>query len=86
MHAPADNPAEETHPLYWEASYEIVLSLLHHYPAANLDSLGLDELQHMIVALPGFADDPALANDEMLVEILREYYEETIDDELQRRA
>ncbi len=80
------DPTEKPHPLYWEASYEIVLSLLDHYPAANLDSLGLDELQRMIVALPGFADDPALANDELLVEILREYYEETINDEIQRRA
>gem|GEM_PF-3703345 len=30
----------------------------------------------MIVALPDFVDDPTLAHDGLLTEILREYYEE----------
>jgi FeS assembly protein IscX len=29
-----------------------------------------------VVALPDFADDPALANDELLEAILQEWYEE----------
>jgi FeS assembly protein IscX len=62
--------------LYWESSYEIVLRLLERYPTVDLDSLGLQDLYTMIVTLPDFGDDPALANDELLTEILREYYEE----------
>jgi FeS assembly protein IscX len=38
--------------------------------------MGLEQLFHSIVTLPGFADDPALVNDGILNEILREWYEE----------
>ncbi len=62
--------------LYWDATYEIVLSLIETHPAADLDLMGLRELYELIVALPGFADDPKLANEGILTEILREWYEE----------
>lgn len=62
--------------LYWDASYEIVLSLMRVYPEINLDSIGLEQLRQMIVDLPTFADDPVLANDGILNAILREWYEE----------
>ncbi len=62
--------------LYWDASYEIVLALMDHYPNAELDDLGLDELSRRIIALPAFADDPDLVNDAILKEILRDWYEE----------
>mgnify|MGYP005841717717 CR=1 FL=1 len=67
---------DEPHSLCWEASYEIVLALKAQHPDVPIDSVGLAELQAMIVALPGFADDPALAHDALLCEILREWYEE----------
>jgi FeS assembly protein IscX len=63
-------------PLYWEASYEIVLGLMERHPDADLDGLGLQQLFEWIIALPGFADDPLLANDDLLTEIFREWYEE----------
>lgn len=63
-------------PLYWDASYEIVLSLIEHHPDADLDRVGLDELCDWIVALPGFADEQILANDDLLTDILRDWYEE----------
>jgi FeS assembly protein IscX len=66
----------EPKPLYWEASYEIVLALIEHHPSADLDTLGLQRLLELIVALPGFADDPILAHDGLLTDILREWYEE----------
>lgn len=72
MSAAADTP----HPLYWESSYEIVLQLIARYPDVDLDSLGLQDLYQMIVTLPDFVDDPTLAHDDLLTEILREYYEE----------
>lgn len=68
--------AEEPNPLYWDATYEIVLSLIEHYPDADLEMLGLQQLFEWIIALPGFADDPNLADDEVLVEIFRVWYEE----------
>jgi FeS assembly protein IscX len=68
---------DQPHPLCWEASYEIVLALKATHPDVRIDSVGLAELQAMIVALPGFADDPALAHDALLCEILREWYEES---------
>ncbi|HUN07017.1 MAG TPA: Fe-S cluster assembly protein IscX [Aggregatilineales bacterium] len=62
--------------LYWDAGYEIVLELENHYPHMDLNALGLEELYHYIVALPTFADDPLLANDGLLRDILREWFEE----------
>jgi FeS assembly protein IscX len=62
--------------LYWESSYEIVRALMDAYPKVDLDSVGLDQLFHWILALPNFADEPALANDGILNAILREWYEE----------
>lgn len=63
-------------PLYWESTYEIVLCLMNTYPNINLDSLGTGQLLKMILDLPNFVDDPRLANDSLLNEILREWYEE----------
>ncbi len=66
----------EPKPLYWEATYEIVLALIEHHPDADLDTLGLQQLLDWIVALPGFADEPILAHDGLLTEILRDWFEE----------
>ena len=62
--------------LFWDSTYEIVLALMEYYPDAELDELGLDELNQLIVKLPGFADDPAWVNDVILKAILRDWYEE----------
>ncbi|TVR19067.1 MAG: Fe-S assembly protein IscX [Anaerolineaceae bacterium] len=67
----------QTTPLYWESTYEIVLALMEVYPQIDLDKVGLGQLCDWVVALPGFADDPRLANDHILTDILREWYEET---------
>ena len=63
--------------MYWDADYEIVLALLRAYPDADLDTIGLHEMYERIVRLPGFADDPALVNDAILRQILRDWYEES---------
>lgn len=65
-------------PLYWESNYEIVLRLMALYPDIDLDSLGIQQLLDMIIALPEFADDVRLVNDGMLNEILREWCEEAL--------
>ncbi len=70
------NDFSQSGKLYWEATYEIVLTLKQTYPDIDLDAIGLEELYQYIVTLPDFADDPRLANDGILSEILREWYEE----------
>jgi FeS assembly protein IscX len=64
-------------PLYWDASYEIVLTLMEHYPEVIIDEVSLNDLKSFIVSLPNFVDDPMLANDVLLQDILREWYEES---------
>ncbi len=49
---------------------------MENFPEENLDALGLEELNQRILGLPGFADDPAWANDAILKSILRDWYEE----------
>jgi FeS assembly protein IscX len=82
---PRDNHCEDNHIspeqklLYWDAPYEIVLALIDAHPAitdTDLDQVSLNQLQDWIVALPGFADEVILANDEILSGILREWFEE----------
>lgn len=63
-------------PLYWDAIYEIVLALKARYPKENLENLSLQQLYERIVVLPNFADDPALANDDILAAIYQEWFEE----------
>ena len=66
-------------PLYWDASYEIVMSLMEVYPDIDIENIGTQQLFEMIVGLPNFADDPPLVNDGILNDILREWYEEQTD-------
>jgi len=63
-------------PLYWDAIYEIVLALKASHPQQNLDEVSLGDIFRWTMALPDFADDPQLANDEILASIYQEWYEE----------
>jgi FeS assembly protein IscX len=69
--------SEHREPLYWESTYAIVRRLMQEYPAADLDGMGRQTLLEIILALPDFADESALANQSLLDEILRVWYEET---------
>lgn len=63
--------------LYWDAIYEIVLALRAQRPEQDLEAVSLGDIFRWTVALPNFADDPELANDEILAAIYQEWYEET---------
>lgn len=65
-----------TRTLYWDAIYEIALALKAAYPQETLEAVSLGELFQWVIALPGFADDPELANDEILAAIYQEWFEE----------
>ena len=61
--------------LYWDATYEIALALKARYPDQDLEEVSLGDVFEWTVALPKFADDPELANDEILGAIYREWFE-----------
>jgi FeS assembly protein IscX len=62
--------------LYWEFPHEIVLALRAAYPDADVETLGITQLHQMIVTLPNFKDDPNVGYDDLLEDILGEWYEE----------
>lgn len=62
--------------LYWDAIYEIVLALKARHPQQNLEEVTLGDIFRWTLALPDFADDPELANDDILAAIYQEWYEE----------
>jgi FeS assembly protein IscX len=62
--------------LYWDAIYEIVLALKARYPDQNLEEVSLGDIFNWTTQLPQFADDPQLANDEILGAIYQEWFEE----------
>ncbi|MHB8626555.1 MAG: Fe-S cluster assembly protein IscX [Aggregatilineales bacterium] len=64
-------------PLWWESSYEIAQRLMAIHPQVHADDVGLQQVFDWVIALPEFADDPALVNDGILQDILREWYEES---------
>ena len=63
-------------PLYWDAIYEIVLALKASHPDEDLEKVSLGDIFDWTTGLPGFADDPQLANDEILSAIYQEWFEE----------
>jgi FeS assembly protein IscX len=67
---------ETMNPIYWDSTYEIVINLMNHYPNIDPDMVGTQQLLEMILDLPNFSDEPELAHEGLLVEILRIWYEE----------
>jgi FeS assembly protein IscX len=65
-------------PLNWDASYAIALALRRAHPDADLDAVSLGQIYRWTLALPDFEDDPALANDNILAEIFRDWLEENL--------
>jgi FeS assembly protein IscX len=63
-------------PLTWDDSYAIALALMARQPQINLEDVSLGMIYRWTVALPEFADDPALANDEILAAIYQAWFEE----------
>jgi len=66
--------------LTWEATYAIALALREQHPAVNLEEVSLGMVYRWTLALPNFADDPALANDDLLLDIYTTWFEESLHD------
>jgi len=62
--------------LCWDATYEIVLALKSRHPDKNLHDVSLEDIFEWVSELPNFHDDPELANNEILMAIYQEWYEE----------
>jgi len=63
-------------PLTWEDSYAIALALQKNHPQVDLEQVSLTMIYRWTLALPGFEDDPQLANDAILAAIYQEWFEE----------
>lgn len=62
--------------LTWDASFEVALALRDAHPDVDLDTVSTGQLYEWVLALPEFGEEPELANENLLVAILREWYEE----------
>lgn len=52
------------------------MALMDTYPNISPENVGLNEMADMIQTLPGFADDPALATERILIDIQIVWFEE----------
>ena len=69
-----------TIPISWDATYAIAKELMRQHPKCDLGEVSLNQIYLWTIALPDFDDDPALANEAILAEIFRVWYEEQIHD------
>lgn len=53
------------------------MALIAHHPNRDPENTGLAEMAALIEALPGFADEPAMATERILLDIQIVWYEET---------
>lgn len=60
----------------WDAIYEIALALKALYPEEDLEDVSLQQIFDWVLVLPNFLDDPELANENILMAIYQEWYEE----------
>ena len=62
--------------LFWDATYAISMALMEQHPTIDIESIGLHQLNDMILALPAFYDDPKLVTNQILLDIQTIWYEE----------
>jgi FeS assembly protein IscX len=65
-------------PLTWESTYAIALALKKSHPGIDMGAVSLGMIYQWTLALENFADDPALANDDILSAIYQDWYEEIL--------
>jgi FeS assembly protein IscX len=71
-------PTYEGDRLYWDDSYALALRLMEAHPRVPMAEVTLGMLSEWVQALPDFADDPGMVNDELLHAILQEWLEESL--------
>ena len=66
-------------PLTWEATFALADRLRQQHPDVDLQHVSLGQIYRWVTAWLDFDDDPALANDDILMAIYREWLEMTLD-------
>jgi len=66
--------------LNWDSVYEVAIELQRTHPQVDLANVSLGQVFQWTMSLPGFSDDPALCNDEILSSIYQEWFEVIEDD------
>ena len=75
----AETPSDfEAPELYWDSTYAVAMALIDQFPEISAESVGLLELADLIERLDGFADDPALVTDRILLDIQTVWVEENV--------
>ena len=64
--------------LTWDDSFAIAQALRASFPSIDLEEVSLNMIYRWTLALPGFDDDPQLANDAVLAAIYQEWFEEVL--------
>ena len=65
-------------PLTWEGTYAIARALQKAHPAVNLADVSLGMIEAWTLELPQFEDDPALANETILLRIYQDWLEDIL--------
>lgn len=71
----SDN-ADDGEAYTWDDTYAIALALKRLHPQVDLEQISLNMIYEWTLALPGFVDEPELANDGILAAIFQEWFEE----------
>jgi FeS assembly protein IscX len=67
-------------PLSWDTTYAIARELMRRHPDSDPGEVSLNQIYLWTITLPDFDDDPDLANESILEEIVRVWYEEQLHD------
>ncbi len=70
------NQLGRTGTLTWEDTCGIVLALRSKYSTTDIKQISLGMIYQWALYLPEFVDDPALANEDILMSIYQEWFEE----------
>ena len=65
-------------PLTWESTYAIARALQKAHPGVDLAEVSLGMIEAWTLELPNFEDDPALANEAILMRIYQDWFEEIL--------
>lgn len=65
--------------LTWESTYAIALELRSEHPDVDFEDISLQQIQDWTTVLSDFKDDPALVNDNILMAIFQDWFEENMN-------
>jgi FeS assembly protein IscX len=71
-----DLSADENSLLSWDDTFEIAMALCKQHPDVELNEVSLGMIYQWSINLPNFFDDHELANEEILLAIYQEWFEE----------